>query len=87
MTQPAADHERSVWVELRRLIPALYVPVGLMTLGIGIILPLVPLYLDDAAPGGRMTFGPDDLPEPSGTARYPFRSSTRDECQRPERHL
>ncbi len=47
MTEPAADHERSVWVELRRLIPALYVPVGLMTLGIGIILPLVPLYLDD----------------------------------------
>ena len=33
---------------------------------------LVPLYLDEPGPGGRMGFGPDGLPEPSGTTEYPF---------------
>ena len=47
MTAPALDPERSVWAELRRLVPPLYVPVAAMTLGVGIILPLVPLYLED----------------------------------------
>lgn len=41
------DPDRSVWAELRRLIPPLYVPVAMLTLGVGIILPLVPLYLED----------------------------------------
>ncbi|MFV8754933.1 hypothetical protein ACNOYE_30665 [Nannocystaceae bacterium ST9] len=35
------------------------------------ILMTVPLYLDDPGPGGNMLFGPDGLPEPSGTAQYP----------------
>jgi hypothetical protein len=35
------------------------------------ILMTVPLYLDDPGPGGRMLFGADGLPEPSGTAQYP----------------
>lgn len=46
MTTPL-DPQRSVWAELRRLVPPLYVPVAAMTLGVGIILPLVPLYLED----------------------------------------
>ena len=41
------DPDRSVWAELRRLIPPLYVPIAMMTLGVGIILPIVPLYLED----------------------------------------
>lgn len=32
----------------------------------------VPLYLDDPGPGGAMLRGPDGLPEPEGTAEYPF---------------
>ena len=32
-----------MWAELRRLIPPLYVPIAMMTLGVGIILPIVPL--------------------------------------------
>lgn len=47
MTAPTLDPQRSVWAELRRLVPPLYVPVAAMTLGVGIILPLVPLYLED----------------------------------------
>lgn len=46
MTTPL-DPQRSVWAELCRLVPPLYVPVAAMTLGVGIILPLVPLYLED----------------------------------------
>ncbi|MEM8708141.1 MAG: MFS transporter [Actinomycetota bacterium] len=45
------DPDRSVWTELRRLVPPLYVPVAMMTLGVGIILPLVPLYLEDTGVG------------------------------------
>ncbi len=32
----------------------------------------VPLYLDDPGPGGIMQFGDDGMPEPVGTATYPF---------------
>jgi hypothetical protein len=32
----------------------------------------VPLYLDDANPGGRLVFGDDGLPEQQGTAVVPF---------------
>ena len=45
------DPDRSVWAELRRLIPPLYVPIAMMTLGVGIILPVVPLYLEDTGVG------------------------------------
>ena len=45
------DPDRSVWAELRRLIPPLYVPIAMMTLGVGIILPIVPLYLEDTGVG------------------------------------
>ena len=40
-----------MWAELRRLIPPLYVPIAMMTLGVGIILPIVPLYLEDTGVG------------------------------------
>ncbi|MEM9466679.1 MAG: MFS transporter [Actinomycetota bacterium] len=43
--EPQPGH--SVWAELRRLVPPLYLPVLMMTLGVGIVLPLVPLYLED----------------------------------------
>ena len=43
MTQPS----HSVWAELRRLVPPLYLPVFAMTSGMTIALPLVPLYLED----------------------------------------
>ncbi|MEM9201747.1 MAG: MFS transporter [Actinomycetota bacterium] len=43
----APHSDRSVWAELRRLIPPLYFPVLMMTLGVGIVLPIVPLYLED----------------------------------------
>lgn len=36
-----------MWVELRRLVPPLYLPVFAMTSGMTIALPLVPLYLED----------------------------------------
>jgi hypothetical protein len=32
----------------------------------------VPLYLDDPDAGGRLLYGDDGLPEPQGTAQYPF---------------
>ena len=48
MTSTSLDPHRSVWAELRRLVPSVYVPVAMMTLGVGIILPLVPLYLEDS---------------------------------------
>ncbi|MEM8706755.1 MAG: MFS transporter [Actinomycetota bacterium] len=51
MTITSLDPDRSVWAELRRLVPPLYVPVAMMTLGVGIILPLVPLYLEDTGVG------------------------------------
>ncbi|MEO0495241.1 MAG: MFS transporter [Actinomycetota bacterium] len=51
MTTTDLDPDRSVWAELRRLVPPLYVPVAMMTLGVGIILPLVPLYLEDTGLG------------------------------------
>jgi hypothetical protein len=31
----------------------------------------VPLFIDDPGGGGALVYGPDGLPEPSGTARYP----------------
>ena len=43
--EPAAG--LTLWAELRRLVPPLYLPVLMMTLGVGIVLPLVPLYLED----------------------------------------
>ena len=47
MTATGPDPGHTVWVELRRLVPPLYLPVLMMTLGVGIVLPLVPLYLED----------------------------------------
>ena len=42
-----SDAEHSVWAELRRLVPPLYLPVFAMTSGMTIALPLIPLYLED----------------------------------------
>lgn len=43
MTAPSP----TVWAELRRLVPPLYLPVFAMTSGMTIALPLIPLYLED----------------------------------------
>jgi len=47
VTKPL-DPNRSVWTELRRLVPSIYLPMGMVTLGMGIVLPVIPLYLEDA---------------------------------------
>ena len=41
------DRDHTVWAELRRLVPPLYLPVFAMTSGMTIALPLIPLYLED----------------------------------------
>ena len=51
MSGPEPDPGHSVWAELRRLVAPLYFPVAMMTLGTGIILPLVPLYLEETGVG------------------------------------
>lgn len=43
-----------VWPEIRRLVPALYLPVLAVTGGMTIALPLVPLYLEDRGVGLTM---------------------------------
>lgn len=57
MTRGGPPHpgpHHSVWPELRRLVPPLYLPVLAVTAGMTIALPLVPLYLEDRGVGLSM---------------------------------